>query len=103
MAQMTYYVALPFRQIDGEITAGEPQECRDAFKARSVAALLASDPNNCGAVAFSRTGDAALGEFDDAVIIARLGEVDDTFDAMTETAFTLVSRPARAWRCYGRT
>jgi hypothetical protein len=59
-------------------TAGEPQECRDAFKARSVAAILASDPNNCGAVAFSRTGDAALGEFDDAVIIARLGEVDDT-------------------------
>jgi hypothetical protein len=78
MAQVTYYVALPFRQIDGEITAGEPQECRDAFKARSVAALLASDPNNCGAVAFSRTGDAALGEFDDAVIIARLGEFDDT-------------------------
>lgn len=32
MAQVTYYVALPFRQIDGEITAGEPQECRDAFK-----------------------------------------------------------------------
>ena len=53
MAQVTYYVALPFRHIDGEITAGEPQECRDAFKARSVAAILASDPNNCGAVAFA--------------------------------------------------
>ena len=78
MAQVTYYVALPFRHIDGELTAGEPQECRDAFKARSVAAILASDPNNCGAVAFSRTGDVALGEFGDAVIIARLGEVDDT-------------------------
>ena len=77
MAQVTYYVALPFRQVDGEITAGEPQECRDAFKARSVVAILASDPNNCGAVAFSRTGDPVLGEFDDAVIIARLGEVDD--------------------------
>ena len=77
MAQVTYYVALPFRHIDGEITAGEPQECCDAFKARSIAAILASDPNNCGAVAFSRTGDAAL-EFDDAVIIARLGEVDNT-------------------------
>ncbi len=51
MAQVTYYVALPFRQIDGEITAGEPQECRDAFKARSAAAILASDPNNRGAMA----------------------------------------------------
>jgi hypothetical protein len=78
MAQVTYYVALPFRHIDGEITVGEPQECRDAFKARSVAAILASDPNNCGAMAFSRNGDAALWEFDDAVIIARLNEVDDT-------------------------
>jgi hypothetical protein len=68
MAQVTYYVALPFRHIDGEITAGEPQECRDAFKARSVAAILASDPNNRGAVAFSRTGDPVLGEFEDAVI-----------------------------------
>ena len=29
-------------------------------------------------MAFSRTGDVALGEFGDAVIIARLGEVDDT-------------------------
>jgi len=78
MAQVTYYVAMPFRHIDGAMTAGEPQECRDAFKARSVAATLASDPNNCGAIAFSRTGDAARGEFDDALIIARLGEVDET-------------------------
>jgi hypothetical protein len=77
MSQVTYYVALPFRYVDGEMVAGEPQECRDAFKARSVAAVLASNTDNCGAVAFSRTGDPALGEFDDAVIIARLGEIDD--------------------------
>jgi hypothetical protein len=65
---------LSFRHIDGEIDAGEPQECRDAFKAHSVAAILAIDPNNRGAVAFLSDRDAALGEFDDAVIIARLGE-----------------------------
>jgi hypothetical protein len=41
MPQVTYYVALPFRYLDGEIIAGEPQECRDGFKARSVAAILA--------------------------------------------------------------
>ena len=46
-------------------------------KARSVAAVLASNADNRGAVAFSRTGDPVLGEFDDAVIIVRLGEVDD--------------------------
>jgi hypothetical protein len=43
MSQVTYYVALPFRYVDGEMVAGEPQECRDAFKARSVAAVLASN------------------------------------------------------------
>ena len=29
-----------------------------------------------GALAFSRTGDPATGEFQDAVILARFGEVD---------------------------
>jgi hypothetical protein len=78
MSVVTYYVALPFRYLeDGQIVTGEPQECRDSFKARSIAATMASDPNNCGAIAFSRTGDPAIGEFNDAVIITRLGEVDD--------------------------
>ncbi|QGM48339.1 hypothetical protein H2LOC_021285 (plasmid) [Methylocystis heyeri] len=77
MWKVTYFVAFPFRYVDGEMVAGEPRECRDAFKARSVAAGLAGNADNCGAVAFFRTGDPGLGEFDDAVIIARLGEVDD--------------------------
>ena len=78
MTNVTYFVALPFRYSDdGQIAAGEPQECRDAHKAYTVAAILASDPNNCGAIAFSRTGDPALGDFEDAVIIKRLGEIDD--------------------------
>jgi hypothetical protein len=78
MSVVTYYVALPFRYLeDGQIVTGEPQECRDSFKARSIAATMASDLNNCGAIAFSRTGDPAIGEFNDAVIITRLGEVDD--------------------------
>jgi len=79
MPNVTYYVAVPFRNgEDGQITAGEPLECRDSYKAKSAAAAMAGDPANCGAIAFSRTGDPAMGEFEDAVIIARLGEVDDT-------------------------
>ena len=31
---------------------------------------------HCGAIAFSRTGDPALGDFDDAVILKTVGEVD---------------------------
>jgi hypothetical protein len=30
----------------------------------------------CGAIAFSRTGDPALGDFEDAVILKTIGEVD---------------------------
>jgi hypothetical protein len=38
---------------------------------------MASEPDNCGAIAFSRTSDPAIGEFEDAVIITRLGEFDE--------------------------
>ena len=31
---------------------------------------------HCGAVAFSRTSDPALGDFEDAVILSTMGEVD---------------------------
>lgn len=33
---------------------------------------------HAGAVAFSRTGDPAMGDFEDAVILAQYGEVDLT-------------------------
>ncbi len=104
MSQVTYFVALPFRYVDGEMVAGEPQECRDAFKARSVAAVLASNADNCGAVAFSRTGDPALWEFDDAVIIVRLGEVDDALmgPAASIGAALGASCPSSTPQAYGR-
>ena len=77
MKELTYYVALPFRlSDDGQVVAGEPQECRDAGKAVRVATILAADPGNCGAIAFSRSGDPSLGDFEDAVIIRSFGEVD---------------------------
>lgn len=37
---------------------------------------MAADPKNCGAIAFSRSGDPAMGDFDDAVILKSIGEVD---------------------------
>jgi hypothetical protein len=77
MATVTYFVAIPFRlSEDSAIVASEPQECRDGGKAARVAAVMAADPKNCGAIAFSRTGDPALGDFDDAVIITQIGDVD---------------------------
>ena len=77
MDRTTYYVVLPFaRDESGDLVAGEPLECPNAGKANRVAAALAVDPKFCGAIAFSRTGNPALGDFDDAVLINAIGEVD---------------------------
>ena len=77
MATMTYYVALAFtRSEGGEIVACEPREARSADQAIRMAGSLAATEGDCGAIAFSRTGDPALGDFEDAVILRTVGEVD---------------------------
>jgi hypothetical protein len=77
MPKMTYYVALAFmRSEGGEIVACEPREARSSDQAIRVAGTLAAMEGHCGAIAFSRTGDPALGDFDDAVILKAIGEVD---------------------------
>ena len=76
---ITYYVALPFiRSEDGDLVAGEARDYQFANAAirgaRSMAAI------NAGAIAFSRTGDPAVGEFQPAHILARFGETSDEVD-----------------------
>ena len=78
MAAMTYYVALAFKRSEenGDIVAGDPKEARSAEQAIRMAGRLAVVEGHCGAIAFSRTGDPALGDFEDAVILKAVGEVD---------------------------
>ena len=77
MAAVTYFVALAFaRTEEGEIGACEPKEARSADQAVRMATSLAAMEAHCGAIAFSRTGDPDIGEFDDAVILKTVGEVD---------------------------
>jgi hypothetical protein len=77
LATVTYYVALAFmRSEDGDIVACEPKEAQSADQASRIANALAVSEGHCGAIAFSRTGDPAIGEFDDAVILKTVGEVD---------------------------
>ena len=62
MATMTYYVALAFtRSEDGEIVACEPKEARSSDQAIRMASTMAKVEGHCGAIAFSRTGDPAIG------------------------------------------
>ena len=77
MAPMRYYVALAFmRSEDGSIVACEPKEARSSDQAIRMVGSLAVTEGHCGAIAFSRTGDPALGDFKDAVVLKTVGEVD---------------------------
>jgi hypothetical protein len=74
MAEVTYYVALPFVLAeDGELVAGEAKECQSSSQAVREAERLSR--LNAGAVAFARSGDPASGEFSDAVVIKSFGSV----------------------------
>jgi hypothetical protein len=66
-----------FRKSDenGEIVARDPQEAPSSEQAIRVAGSFAKIGGHCGAITFSRTGDPALGDFDDAVILKTVGEV----------------------------
>ena len=71
---VTYYVALPFVwNEEGELVPGEAQDRQSASAAESLARKLAL--TSAGAVAFSRTGEPATGEFEDAVVLRTFGEV----------------------------
>jgi hypothetical protein len=76
MADVTYYVALPFMIDDaGEPVAGIREELQSPTAAMRRADTLSRQPGNIGAVAFSRTGDPAIGEFSDAIVLGQFGNV----------------------------
>lgn len=77
MPSVTYHVVVPFdRDEDGVLVPGEAKEAPNAEAARRRAQVLATTPPHVGALAFKRTGDPDLGEFQDGEIIAEVGEVD---------------------------
>ena len=66
MADVTYYVALPFLQDDtGAPVEGAAEECQSSSFAQRRAEVLSKAPGSIGAIAFSRTGDPMIGEFGD--------------------------------------
>ncbi len=78
---VTYHVVVAFdRNAEGDLTPGETWEVSSPVAAERRARALV--PEHAGAVAFSRTGDPATGEFRDAVVVAQFGEVD--LDALSE-------------------
>lgn len=73
---VTYYVAIPFvRSEDRDLVPGEAVEVPSEGAAKNRAKLMAIDA--AGAIAFARTGDPSIGEFQPAVILTRYGETPD--------------------------
>jgi len=78
MANVTYYVALPFmRDESGEMIAGNAEECQSATIALRRAEVMSRIPGSIGAIAFSRTGDPMIGKFGDAYLLRKFGNVPD--------------------------
>jgi hypothetical protein len=75
MTEVTYFVALPFIAAEDGIAAGEPTECFNPVALVMRAEALSRQPGHVGAVAFSRTGDPATGDFGDAIVIKKFGDV----------------------------
>lgn len=80
--EVTYYVALPFVAADDGIAASEPTKCFNPVAVVMRAEALSRKEGHVGAVAFSRTGDPATGNFSDAKVIRKFGDVPDDFSAM---------------------
>jgi hypothetical protein len=79
---VTYYVALPFVAADDGVAAGEAVECFNPNAAVMKAEALSRKPGIVGAVAFRRTGDPATGDFGDATVIRKFGDVPGDLSAL---------------------
>ncbi|OSI80188.1 hypothetical protein [Bradyrhizobium canariense] len=82
MSEVTYYVALPFVFSDDAVAAGEAAECLSANAAVMRADALSRKPGHAGAVAFSRSGDPSSGDFKDAKLIWKFGDVSDDLSTL---------------------
>ena len=75
----TYYVVLSFIETDeGDLIAEEPREAQSRGQAEAAARLLKGQ--KAGVIAFSRTGNPDVGEFQPAVEIVRYGRVPDDLE-----------------------
>ena len=82
MAEVTYYVALPFAQSEEGVVPREAVECTSAHAAVARAEVFSRKEGIAGAVAFCRSGDPATGEFGDAILLRRFGDVPNDLSAL---------------------
>jgi hypothetical protein len=79
---ITYYVALPFLRTEEGVVAGVAQEMSSERAAIRRAEAMLRDSANVGALAFRRSGDPNVGNFNDATILKTFGEVPENLDEL---------------------
>jgi len=79
VAEITFFVALPFDFADSGIAAGEPIDCPSPAAAIQRAQGLWKVFGHAGSVAFSRTTDFETGRFNDKHLLRRFGQVTDEY------------------------
>ena len=78
MSDVTYYVAMPFLiGDDGSPVAGAAEECQSSTAALRRAEILARGAGHIGAIEFCRSGDPMTGEFGDATLLRKFGNVPE--------------------------
>ena len=78
MAAVTIHVVQAFEQREDGIVASDPRACPSAGSARTLAAQLAR--THVGVIAWSRTGEPELGDWQPAVELVRTGTIPDEFE-----------------------
>jgi hypothetical protein len=81
MAGITYFAALPLMLLTAS-HCGEPIECPSRAAAIERAQGLWKVLGHTSAVAFSRTGDLATGDFRDATVLRKFGNLPDDLSAL---------------------
>jgi hypothetical protein len=74
-SRVTHYVVQCYRKMGKRLVADEPRVVKDERECLRVAEATAS--RRAAVIAFSRTGDADTGDFDDPVILATHGDVPE--------------------------
>lgn len=82
MADITYFVALPFLAVGDDVAPGEPIECVSARAAIVRAEYLSRRDGVVGSITFSGCGDLCSGTFEDAQVLKKFGDAPDDLSAL---------------------
>ena len=76
MAEITYFVVVPFQETENGLVADQGIQCPSERSAIAQARGTVSK-GAIGAIAFRRSGDPNIGEYGEAVLICKEGDLPD--------------------------